>query len=544
MPGTNPGRWTGPTRSTGRGALYLLLTASAAAGVLGVAAVVATAAYRAAVERSLNRYADIAAWQLTERTGEALEEALELTLWPVRQFGTVGDDGFPPVTVFAGFTPEAEDCPCPLPLAARFYFRLDLRTDVLDTSGEPLDPHQAVALREALRGPGDRRSGTLTVAPWSDGTLFLALTVLPDREGTPAAVYGAAIPPSAVAPVLSQALGDAVLLPTSVVSLAEQEEMFLVSVLEGAGRTLFGSGAGAPSAFRAESALGDDLGGLRIELLLSQRATAALAPGAATPPWILGSLLVGALALLGAAFRSLATERRLLETRERFVTALSHDLRTPLAQIRLYAETLRLGRTRSEEERGAYLEFVDVEARRLGHAIENALMVGRGPGPMPPPEPVDVAALAREEADRFACLAPGATLRVLGPDAAWASARADPLRRILANLIDNAVKYGPAGQTVDVVVKEDERRVRLRIVDRGPGIDREARGRVFEPFVRLRGSRTTTGSGVGLAVVRDLVTALGGSVRIEDAEPTGTALVVELERAEKPDPAGTRGGRP
>lgn len=542
-----------PSPGALRPPVHLLVTAGVAAGALATAAVLATGAYRTAVDRSMGRYAGIAAWQLAEHTREALDEALERTLWPVRRFGVVGDDGFPPVTALADYVPDPRDCPCPLALSVRFYVRMDLRTGEMETSGERLDPDRASALRLALGGterPPSRVSDAPSLAMWFHGldTMFLATTVLPDRDGRPAAVYGAAVPPSAVGPVLANAMAGAELLPASVLPDAAQEELFLARVVDRAGRTLFGSGEGAPSEYRATFELGDALAGIQGELFLSEGATEGLTPGSAAPPWMLGSLLVATLALLWTAFRSLATERRLLAARERLLATLSHDLRTPLAQIRLCAETLRMGRARSDREQASYIERVDIEARRLAHTVENALLVGRGAQAMPAPEPVDVVALARAEADRYADLAPSTPLRVRGPDTAWASARPDPLRRILANLIDNAVKYGPPGEPVEVRVEEDGRWIGLRVLDRGPGIAPDDRDRVFEPFVRLPGaSDVATGSGMGLAVVRDLVRGLGGAVGIEGGEGeggapgSGTTFVVELPAAEAP--ATARGGR-
>lgn len=528
--------------------MWLLAAAAVGALALALAAVGASRAYHAAVDRSLERLAEIASWQLTEQVGGRLEDALEQTLWPVRQFGVVGDDGFPPVEAFVGFAPDPTDCPCPLPFAARFYFRLDLETRQLTTSGELLDQRQEAALGDALDQVLRQRTAEAVLAPWTDqsGATYLALTVLPDRSGRPRGAYGAAVPPSALGPILDRAITEAELLPASVLPRGDHSDLYVTKVRDHVGRSLFERVGGAASDYGGSAVLGDGLGRMRIDHRLTEAARAALTPGAAAPPWIMASLLVAVAMLFWAAFRSLATERRLLATQRRFVTAISHDLRTPLTQIRLYAEMLRLGRVRSDGERTSCLDFIDLESRRLSHVIENALAVGRGPEEMPPLEPVDIGPLAREEIARYEGLAPGASIRFTGPDRRiTARARPDPVRRILVNLMDNAVKYAPGRGGIDVGLEVRGDRVRLSVVDRGPGIDPADRERVFRPFVRLdQGWGHTTGSGLGLAVVRDLVGALGGSVWIESVEPTGTAVVVELERARADGAARPDGSAP
>jgi signal transduction histidine kinase len=104
------------------------------------------------------------------------------------------------------------------------------------------------------------------------------------------------------------------------------------------------------------------------------------------------------------------------------------------------------------------------------------------------------------------------------------------LRQTLLNLLDNAVKYGPAGQTVRLAVQRTGTRVRLTVDDGGPGIAAEDRERVWLPFYRLeRDARSAiAGSGIGLAVVRDLISLHGGRVCVEDAPGGGARFVVEL----------------
>jgi signal transduction histidine kinase len=138
----------------------------------------------------------------------------------------------------------------------------------------------------------------------------------------------------------------------------------------------------------------------------------------------------------------------------------------------------------------------------------------------------DIVPDIRDTVDAFAPLAAAATTRVelVTPAAAHSYADAGAVRQILLNLLDNAVKYGPAGQTARVAIRADEGEIRVSVEDEGPGISPGDRERVFDAFTRLDsvGQPNVTGAGIGLSVVRDLVHAHGGRVWI-DAVVRGSA---------------------
>src|SRR6185503_21283979 len=106
----------------------------------------------------------------------------------------------------------------------------------------------------------------------------------------------------------------------------------------------------------------------------------------------------------------------------------------------------------------------------------------------------------------------------------------DALRQVLLNLLDNAAKYGPAGQTITVGSEIAGEHARIWVEDEGPGIPNEDRHRVWEPYVRLNreAESATGGSGIGLSVVRELVTLHGGRTRAESAPGGGARVVIEL----------------
>ena len=211
-------------------------------------------------------------------------------------------------------------------------------------------------------------------------------------------------------------------------------------------------------------------------------------------------------------------------------------MRTPLAQIRMFSETLRLGRIRSEEEQQRSLRIMDQEARRLTHLVENLLYFSRSerqPARITPSE-VALGSLIREVVDSFEPLAAARNMsvEVLPHPELTALVDPDAVRQVLLNLLENAAKYGPPGQSIVVDVAAPNGRAQLVVEDQGPGIPPADRGRVWERFWRLERDRASTipGTGIGLAIVREIAQLHGGSVAVEDGTQGGARFVVILGR--------------
>jgi signal transduction histidine kinase len=250
---------------------------------------------------------------------------------------------------------------------------------------------------------------------------------------------------------------------------------------------------------------------------------------------LLGAVFVLTAGLLAVALRQLYRQQELARLRTEFVSGVSHELRTPLAQIRWFAELLHLGKLRSDEERSRSAGIIDQEARRLTYLVENVLNFSRaekGTNRVTP-EPLDLDTEIRDAVEMFTPLARSRrmTLRAV-PSGLTVTADRNALRQILLNLLDNAAKYGPAGQTITVGSQTspamEAPRVRIWVEDEGPGIPPGDRVRVWEPYVRLtRASESATGgSGIGLSVVRELVALQHGASWIEAAGAGGGARVV------------------
>jgi two-component system sensor histidine kinase KdpD len=216
--------------------------------------------------------------------------------------------------------------------------------------------------------------------------------------------------------------------------------------------------------------------------------------------------------------------------------AISHDLRSPLTAITTAASALRTSGI-SDDERDELLEVIDVEAARLAGLVDDLLDLSRiQAGAVEPRSDwcdvhdVVASAVAHLHTDHPIEFALPAELPLLRADATQ-------LERVFSNLIDNAVKFSPAGVPVRISAGVNAGRVTVRVADRGRGIPPQHRARVFEPFFRAGGDRVP-GSGLGLAISRGFVEANGGQIVFQSSRSTGTSFAVSFPVA--PQPAAVR----
>ncbi len=201
----------------------------------------------------------------------------------------------------------------------------------------------------------------------------------------------------------------------------------------------------------------------------------------------------------------------MLDEKDRMLGAIGHDLRTPLASLRIRVESVE-----PAEERRKMIATLEEMAAML----DDTLALARSGRASEPARPVDLSALADTVVEEFRALGHDVEME----DGARLSAPVQPnlLRRAIRNLVDNGIKYGGA---VRVSVRAAGNRVAIEIADRGPGIPPAEIGNVQEPFVRLEGSRNreTGGSGLGLTLARSAALAHGGSLELEN-RPEGGLL--------------------
>jgi signal transduction histidine kinase len=250
-----------------------------------------------------------------------------------------------------------------------------------------------------------------------------------------------------------------------------------------------------------------------------------------------GALILATIVVCVFAVGASRREVALARARSDFVAGVSHDLRMPLAQILLASETLSLGRERNDAERSTLVGSILREGRRLKGMIDNVLLFSRAGavGVEPHLQPVDAAALftSVSESVSLAIADAGQTIEMAVSDGAQATADRALMHQALVNLVDNAMKYGPRGQRIRLSAARSGSQVEFAVSDEGPGIPAAARNRLFEPYERLARDSTSerTGSGLGLAVVRQIVIACRGSIRIDDVEQ-GARIVVTLPAAQ------------
>jgi signal transduction histidine kinase len=376
-------------------------------------------------------------------------------------------------------------------------------------------------------------------------------------SGAPSSIHGFVARSEFLESLFARVLGTSPLLPPSLVPAgAHPNDALSVRVMTPGRRELFAS-AGDWSKYVAEQALQPDLADLRLAVALRPDAAGRLVIGGLPRerlPLVAGMLALTAV-LVVVAVVQLRREAELARLRSDFVSGVSHELRTPLAQIRMFTETLLLGRVRSELEGRRALEIIARETRRLTQLVENVLFFARSERRQPAVvlESTPLAPIVAEVVESFAPLAAARGARVethLDP-AITAAADAGAIRQILLNLLDNAVKYGPPGQTVrirlELVAQGPEQArsaARLTVDDEGPGIAPQDAARIWHPFSRLAraDAAATGGTGIGLAIVRQLVELHGGQARVEPAPTRGARFIVEIPRARSEAPAGSPAG--
>jgi signal transduction histidine kinase len=256
-----------------------------------------------------------------------------------------------------------------------------------------------------------------------------------------------------------------------------------------------------------------------------------------SPWWSL--LLVPPLVAIGMHQRSLLEtvrrQRELDTLKDEFIAVISHELRTPLASVYGAAVTLE-ERDLDNEMRWRLLGVIRRESGRLATVVNDVLWASRleAKKTRSDPEWCDTALLVSEAVARAAELSPENVSIVARADSVVA--RVDPaqLRMVLANLIDNAVKYSPQGGTVDVRVEQCHGHVRFLVSDEGIGVPEAERERIFDKFIRLdpEMSRGIGGTGLGLYICRELVGQMGGRIWVSANQPRGSTFAFEIPAAE------------
>jgi signal transduction histidine kinase len=216
------------------------------------------------------------------------------------------------------------------------------------------------------------------------------------------------------------------------------------------------------------------------------------------------------------------------ETQRRLIEEASHELRVPLAVLMSNAEVLLAHPRPTLEVYRAGLERTRTAAIRLQTIIEELLVDARGRARQMTRAPVDVAALVHDVVADAAVLAEANGIRLTTPPGPAPVCPVDEptVRRAIANLVDNAVRYAPAGSAVDVAVETTDDEVAVVVTDHGPGIPPDQQDRVFQRFWRGRGD--TRGTGLGLPIANQVALAHGGELTLRSPGPAGDGCVFRL----------------
>lgn len=265
----------------------------------------------------------------------------------------------------------------------------------------------------------------------------------------------------------------------------------------------------------------DASAGTRLETAVSYAALFALVGAAIFGAWLL--------------WRSLRREVELSETRAQFVASVSHELKTPLTAIRIYAETLQMGRPLDESVRGEYLETIVNESERLSRLVDDVLLFSKieQGKKVYRPQPLSLGDTLRSAARtlRYPLAQRQFELRVdideAVPDV---KGERDALEQAVLNLLTNAVKYSGESREIGLRLRQERSEAVVEVTDHGVGIAAGEQARVFEKYYRVpgKGNEAIPGAGLGLALVAQIVKAHGGRVEVESSPGKGSTFAIRL----------------
>jgi signal transduction histidine kinase len=254
---------------------------------------------------------------------------------------------------------------------------------------------------------------------------------------------------------------------------------------------------------------------------------------------------------LAVALRATRRELKLVEAKETFVSNVSHELKTPLALIRLFAETLEMGRVKSDEEMRDYGRIINRESNRLTQLINNILDFSRIEAGRRKYQFVEtnIAEVIEEALQSYEYQLKSAGFDVtteIQSELPPVLVDREAMTQAVLNLLNNAIKYSADVKRIDVRVEQRGETLALEIADRGVGIPRSEHRKIFEKFYRISTGMVhdTKGSGLGLAIVRHIVEAHRGEILVDSAPGEGSRFTMLLPIARSEDVSVTESLRP
>jgi two-component system OmpR family sensor kinase len=238
---------------------------------------------------------------------------------------------------------------------------------------------------------------------------------------------------------------------------------------------------------------------------------------------------------LARAFNVMLDEQQASETRLRqFVADASHELRTPVSVILGITELWRRGELRSGNQSDEAIHRIGVSGTQMGRLVEDLLLLARLDEGRPlEHEPVDLSRVVHDVVSDVVRTDPTRSIVLDAPLAVVVQGDEASLRQVVVNLVSNAIRHTPHGAGVKIRVFEQGNKALLEVADSGPGMTREDASRAFDRFWQADSSRSRSGAGLGLAIVRGIVDAHFGEVFLVSDIVTGTRVIVTIPRHAK-----------
>ena len=507
--------------------VVMLVSSVVTLGAVAYQAQQATQKHRATALGLLGDYAEMAVYNYAERMKPELHRLAMIAVDPMYSMSTLAAH-----RAFGLPTPRTHDCKCSEGMPALHqYFMYSPGRGVHGTTEFSAAAQTEIAQQIELYADSSQVVHHFVLRPLASENAVIAFRRVQND------MYVGTVMDAATLAKLFDKVSRKNLLPPSLTRGANTDTLLNLNVrIAGNAAPVYSARHAANWLAAREDTLPAQFGSLVVAAAIREDLAPSLIigglPRTRLPLLLLLMAITGGLAVLAIA--QLRRERALVRMRESFVTSVSHELRTPLAQMQLYLDTVRMGRTSTPAERDWAMSHIARETTRLTHLVENVLHVSKPPAISNVAAPViDLGAEIFEVVESFRPLARSRRARLVTrqhPDA-MVALRAEHLRQIMLNLLDNAVKYGPLGQQVTIETSADDDWVEIRVRDEGPGVLPHERDRIWSPY--FRGSTpealASGGTGVGLSIVRELVTAYNGSVELAPSEH-GACFVVRLPR--------------
>jgi signal transduction histidine kinase len=505
-------------------------------------------------------YSAFAAWSYSAHLSDGLQETAFQVVGPIMHERLHSGIHMPNATSLTTYWANSiRGCgDCDTTARPSSYFAFTLGSDTLDVAGDELDAVSKTAINAAVTSrirrqtAGNRDGGRMGIIGPVPETGFLVAFGLMPTVRLDTVVYGFVYEPAGFTATLENVLARGDLLPRAVSHGKPNRELLSLEVLDNSGQLLYRDPQWSEQTVISEERLPARAAGLIVRTTVRRSAADEMVSGGFSRDQLPILIGVVGLALLMAlvAIVQLRRENQLSRIRSDFVASVSHELRTPLAQIRLFLDTLRLKRYSTDDQREWLVGHLVRETTRLEHLVDNVLQFSRleheRTGHLNL-EQVDLSQTTRETVTGFEPLARSrkAELELKLTEPLNVTVDQARYRQLLLNLLDNAVKFGPAGQRIRVTLEEREGKARLEVQDQGSGVPESERLTIWEPYFRgISATRSAAGgSGIGLAIVHDAVIRMNGRVWVESAPAGGAAFVVELPLVvEAPSSTNGNGG--